>query len=65
MLRLVLTLLFALPLAAQTVTLLQFSDYHSHAVPFYAEGQVVPAPTPAHGHAPDVLPDVEQSRDAE
>ncbi|HEY1014266.1 MAG TPA: 5'-nucleotidase C-terminal domain-containing protein [Herpetosiphonaceae bacterium] len=32
----------AAPAAAQqrsTVTLLHFSDYHSHAVPFYAEGQ--------------------------
>lgn len=37
MLRLVLILLLALPLAAQTVTLLQFSDYHSHAVPFFTE----------------------------
>lgn len=42
---LVLLALFALsaaPAAAQsraTVTLLHFSDYHSHAVPFYSEGQ--------------------------
>lgn len=28
-------LLFALPLQAQTVTLLHFSDYHSHALPYY------------------------------
>lgn len=40
MLRLILPLVLALPLAAQTVTLLHFSDYHSHAVPFYtAEGE--------------------------
>ena len=34
--------LAATPALAQqrtTVTLLHFSDYHSHAVPFYAEGQ--------------------------
>ena len=39
---LVLAALSAAPAAAQprsTVTLLHFSDYHSHAVPFYAEGQ--------------------------
>ncbi len=38
-----LTLLLApLPVSAQqaaTVTLLHFSDYHSHAVPFYSEGE--------------------------
>jgi 5'-nucleotidase/UDP-sugar diphosphatase len=34
---LLLTLLLALPLDAQTVTLLHFSDYHSHAQPFYTE----------------------------
>jgi 5'-nucleotidase len=38
-----LTLLLApLPVSAQqaaTVTLLNFSDYHSHAVPFYSEGE--------------------------
>lgn len=35
---LVLILLFAFPLAAETkVTLLHFSDYHSHALPFYTE----------------------------
>lgn len=37
MFRLVLSLLLSLPLGAQTVTLLHFSDYHSHAVPFYTE----------------------------
>jgi 5'-nucleotidase len=43
--RLAVALLLALalaPAAAQqraTVTLVHFSDYHSHAVPFYAEGQ--------------------------
>lgn len=32
--------LFALPLSARTrVVLLQFSDYHSHALPFYSEGR--------------------------
>lgn len=39
---LLLAALSAAPAAAQprsTVTLLHFSDYHSHAVPFYAEGQ--------------------------
>jgi 5'-nucleotidase/UDP-sugar diphosphatase len=35
--RLLLLLLIAAPLSAQTVTLLHFSDYHSHAVPFYTE----------------------------
>lgn len=36
--RLLLTLLLALPLAAETrVTLLHFSDYHSHALPFYTD----------------------------
>lgn len=34
---LLLTLLLASTASAQTVTLLHFSDYHSHAVPFYAE----------------------------
>jgi 5'-nucleotidase len=33
----VLALVLALPLGAQTVTLLHFSDYHSHAEPFYTE----------------------------
>lgn len=37
MLRLLLVLFLALPLCAQTVTLLHFSDYHSHAVPFFTE----------------------------
>src|SRR4029079_4797849 len=35
-------LLATAPAAAQgrtTITLLHFSDYHSHAVPFYSEGQ--------------------------
>jgi 5'-nucleotidase/UDP-sugar diphosphatase len=35
-------LLAAVPVSAQqaaTVTLLHFSDYHSHAVPFYSEGE--------------------------
>jgi 5'-nucleotidase/UDP-sugar diphosphatase len=40
---LLLLALSALPLAAQggssTVTLISFSDYHSHAVPFYSEGK--------------------------
>jgi 5'-nucleotidase len=39
---LLLLALSAAPAAAQsraTVTLLHFSDYHSHAVPFYSEGQ--------------------------
>lgn len=31
--------LFATPLAAQKLTLLHFSDYHSHALPFYSEGR--------------------------
>jgi 5'-nucleotidase/UDP-sugar diphosphatase len=36
--RLVLALcLFALPLSAAEVTLLHFSDYHSHALPFYTD----------------------------
>jgi 5'-nucleotidase/UDP-sugar diphosphatase len=36
--RLLFAVLFALPLSADTtVTLLHFSDYHSHAVPFYTE----------------------------
>ncbi len=36
--RLVLLLCLALPLAAETkVTLLHFSDYHSHALPFYTD----------------------------
>src|SRR5215212_5526609 len=36
--RLLLALLLALPLAADTtVTLLHFSDYHSHALPFYTD----------------------------
>src|SRR5436190_1706598 len=38
--RLILTLLFAvaLPLFARTrIVLLHFSDYHSHALPFYSE----------------------------
>ena len=30
-------LLLALPLGAQTVTLLHISDYHSHALPFYTD----------------------------
>jgi len=31
-------LLIAIPIAAETkVTLLHFSDYHSHALPFYTE----------------------------
>ena len=30
-------LLLALPLSAQTVTLLHISDYHSHALPFYTD----------------------------
>ena len=37
-----LLLLSVTPVGAQTgttVTLLHFSDYHSHAVPFYSEGQ--------------------------
>lgn len=34
---LLLLLLFALPLSAQTVTLLHLSDYHSHALPFYTD----------------------------
>lgn len=36
-----LSLLFAVASAAygQTVTLLHFSDYHSHALPFYSEGK--------------------------
>ncbi len=35
---LTLSLFFALPLCAQTnVTLLHFSDYHSHALPFYTD----------------------------
>ena len=37
MLRLLLALLIVLPLGAQTVTLLHFSDYHSHAVPFFTD----------------------------
>lgn len=32
-----LVLLLAVPLAAQTVTLLHISDYHSHAQPFYTD----------------------------
>ncbi|HUP48476.1 MAG TPA: bifunctional metallophosphatase/5'-nucleotidase, partial [Thermoanaerobaculia bacterium] len=36
---LALLLLLAVPLGAQTVTLLHFSDYHSHALPFYSEGR--------------------------
>jgi 5'-nucleotidase len=32
-----LLLLVTLPLSAQTVTLLHFSDYHSHALPFYTD----------------------------
>src|SRR5581483_141477 len=39
---LVVLALAATPAAAQsrtTITLLHFSDYHSHAVPFYSEGQ--------------------------
>ncbi len=35
---LVVTLLTA-PLAAEKLTLLHFSDYHSHALPFYSEGR--------------------------
>jgi 5'-nucleotidase/UDP-sugar diphosphatase len=35
--RLLLLLLLAAPLRAQTVTLLHFSDYHSHAQPFYSD----------------------------
>jgi 5'-nucleotidase len=38
----VLFFLVVVPVSAQedtTVTILHFSDYHSHAVPFYAEGQ--------------------------
>src|SRR5215212_1555950 len=35
---LVVTLLAA-PLAAEKLTLLHFSDYHSHALPFYSEGR--------------------------
>ena len=34
-----LLLLVAAPAFAQTVTLLHFSDYHSHALPFYSEGR--------------------------
>jgi 5'-nucleotidase len=33
------TILTTQSLAAQTVTLLHFSDYHSHALPFYAESR--------------------------
>ena len=36
-LKFLLLLLLALPLRAQTVTLLHFSDYHSHALPFYSD----------------------------
>ncbi len=39
---LILLLAFPFPLQAQegtTITIVHFSDYHSHAVPFYAEGQ--------------------------
>jgi 5'-nucleotidase / UDP-sugar diphosphatase len=32
-------LLAAIPAHATTVTLLHFSDYHSHALPFYSEGR--------------------------
>lgn len=35
--KLLLLLALALPLSAQTVTLLHFSDYHSHALPFYTD----------------------------
>lgn len=34
---LLILLLLALPLGAQTVTLLHVSDYHSHALPFYTD----------------------------
>ncbi|HVS33636.1 MAG TPA: 5'-nucleotidase C-terminal domain-containing protein [Thermoanaerobaculia bacterium] len=34
-----LVILVALPAAGETVTLLHFSDYHSHALPFYSEGR--------------------------
>jgi 5'-nucleotidase/UDP-sugar diphosphatase len=37
MCKLVLLLLLVQPLHAQTVTLLHFSDYHSHALPFYTD----------------------------
>jgi 5'-nucleotidase len=35
--KLLIALLLTLPLAAQTVTLLHISDYHSHALPFYTD----------------------------
>lgn len=35
--RLLFALALALPLSAQTVTLLHISDYHSHALPFYTD----------------------------
>ena len=36
--RLLIVLLLALPLGADTtITLLHFSDYHSHALPFYTD----------------------------
>lgn len=39
--RFVLAIILALPLrAATTVTILHFSDYHSHALPFYSEDRV-------------------------
>lgn len=37
---LLLLLLVATPLSAERVTLLHFSDYHSHAIPFYSEGKM-------------------------
>ncbi|HEU4889227.1 MAG TPA: metallophosphoesterase, partial [Thermoanaerobaculia bacterium] len=35
--KLLLLLALALPLSAQTITLLHLSDYHSHALPFYTD----------------------------